>query len=146
LSDSPRKVFDRMAQGWLGHGPADGTLLAEDVVLEAPFASPDQPARIEGRDNVLAFTNAGRAAFPLHLDTISDVLVHQTIDAETIVVEYRLGGRLPDGSRRSAPFIGVLQVRNGRALRWREYQDKAAITAAITAAATQAPTPYPPKN
>ena len=131
---TPRDLFDRMAQEWLGHPTTDGGLLAEDVVLETPFAPPGRPLRFEGREEVLAFTAAGRASFPVRLDELTDVVVHETADAEVIVVEYRLGGRLPDGARRSAPFIGVLQARDGQVIRWREYQDKAAIAAAIAAA------------
>jgi len=46
----PREVSDRMRQGWLGDtGSFDGDLLAEDVLIEAPFAPPARPGRIEGR-------------------------------------------------------------------------------------------------
>ncbi|GAA3383679.1 nuclear transport factor 2 family protein [Cryptosporangium minutisporangium] len=62
--------------------------------------------------------------------------MHETADPEVIVVEYRLGGSLPDGSRRSAPFIGVLRARDGHVVRWREYQDTTAIAAALAAAAS----------
>jgi ketosteroid isomerase-like protein len=128
---TPRDIFERMRQEWVDLAPPDGSLLADDVVLEMPFAAPGQPKRVAGRDNVVAYTRAGRAAFPLRLETIGDVTVHETADPETIVVEYRLGGRLPDGSQDSAPFIGVLRAREGRLTLWREYQDKAAIAAAI---------------
>jgi len=35
------------------------------------------------------------------------------------------------GRRAAAPFIGVLQVRNGQIIRWREYQDAVAIAHAL---------------
>src|SRR5690242_2508132 len=103
MPGTPRDVFDRMAQEWLSGSAPDGALLAEDVVLETPFAAPGQPTRFEGRENVLAYTSAGRAAFPLRLDEISDVIAHETANPEVIVIEYRLSGSLPDGSQRSAP-------------------------------------------
>jgi ketosteroid isomerase-like protein len=131
MTRTPQEVFECMRQEWLGAAPPDGDLLAEDAVLEMPFAAPGHPKRIEGRDGVVAFTGAGRAAFPLRLDEVGDVTVHETADPEVIVVEYTIDGRLPDGSRESAPFIGVLRVRDGRTLLWREYQDKFAIASAI---------------
>ncbi|GAA3383681.1 hypothetical protein GCM10020369_10500 [Cryptosporangium minutisporangium] len=63
MPNTPRDVFDRMAQEWLSRSAPNGALLAEDAVLEMPFAPPGQPARFEGRENVLAYTTAGRAAF-----------------------------------------------------------------------------------
>jgi len=128
---TPHEVFDRMAQGWLADAPSDENL-ADDVVLEMPFAAPGRPRRIDGAANVRAYTAAGRAAFPARLDECRPVAVHDTADPEVIVVEYELGGTI-GGHRASAPFIGVLRVRDGKVALWREYQDGAAIAAALTA-------------
>jgi ketosteroid isomerase-like protein len=134
MTRTPQDVFERMRQEWLDLAQPDGCLLADDVVLEMPFAA-DGPKRLEGRDAVMAYISAGRASFPLRFDAVADVTIHQTPDPEVIVVEYVLCGRLPDGSQASAPFVGVLRVRDGRTLVWREYQDKFAIAAALQRAA-----------
>jgi hypothetical protein len=47
----PREVFARMREQWLGNAvsPMD-SLLADDAVIEAPFAPPGRPRRFEGRE------------------------------------------------------------------------------------------------
>ncbi|MFC5816252.1 nuclear transport factor 2 family protein [Nonomuraea harbinensis] len=124
-----REVFDGLRRHMTGEEVAD--LWAEDVVVETPFAPPDQPRRIEGRERFLAHARAGRAALPVALE-MGEVTVHDTADPDMIVVEYELGSFLPGtGERLSVPFIGVLKARDGRIAHWREYQDVPAMTAAL---------------
>ncbi|NUP50546.1 MAG: nuclear transport factor 2 family protein [Catenulispora sp.] len=130
---SPREVFEHMQRSWLA---ADGgrfdDLLADDAVVEMPFAPAGRASRIEGRERFRAFAAPQRAAFPVRFDEVRDVVVHDTADPEVIVVEYELAGTVTTtGRRASAPFIGVLRVHNGKIARWREYQDMPAITAAL---------------
>jgi uncharacterized protein len=128
---SPREVFARMQESWLGRGD-DGDMLAEDVVIEAPFAPPGRPKRREGRDSVLRAYRPERAAFPVRFEEVRDVVVHETADPEVIVVEYTMAGTVTTtGLCGSAPFIGVLRVRDGKIAGWREYQDALAIAQAV---------------
>jgi ketosteroid isomerase-like protein len=49
-----------------------------------------------------------------------------------IVVEYELAGTVTTtGRRAAAPFIGVLRVRDGKTVHWREYQNILAIADAL---------------
>jgi ketosteroid isomerase-like protein len=113
--------------GWFGD------LLADDAVVELPFAPPGRPTRFEGREPFLAFAGPQRAAFPARFEEVRNVVVHDTADPEVIVVEYELAGTVTTTGRpASAPFIGVLRVRDGKIAAWREYQHTAAITAALT--------------
>ncbi|WP_326821850.1 nuclear transport factor 2 family protein [Streptosporangium sp. NBC_01756] len=129
----PREVFELMGRHWLeGAAGFPGDLVAEDVVVEMPFAAPGGPRRIEGREKFRAFAEAGRAALPVRFEEIRDVAVHQTTDPETIVVEYEMAGTVTTtGHRADASFIGVLTVRDGKIVRWREYQNVPAIAAAL---------------
>jgi uncharacterized protein len=148
----PREVFDRMVAGWLDQATEPmGGLLAEDAVIESPFAPPGRPRRFEGRDTFVAYAKAGRAALPVRFEECRDVVVHETADPEVVVVEYVLGGTVTTTNHRaSAPFIGVLRVRDGRIVHWREYQDALAIAhalgqlPALVAAAGAAGQPPPP--
>jgi uncharacterized protein len=129
----PREVFARMQQRWLANdaGLMD-SLLADDAIIETPFAPPGRPRRIEGREEFLAFARAERASLPLRLEQCQETAVHETTDPEVIVVEYELAGTATaTGRRASAPFIGVLRVRDGKIVAWREYQDSAAIARAL---------------
>jgi ketosteroid isomerase-like protein len=124
----PREVFARMRQGWLGQAAPDADLLAEDVVIEIPFAAPGRPRRIEGRDAFLDLVARERGALPGRLEEVREVAVHETADPEVIVVEYEISGTVTaTGRRASAAFIGVLRVHDGKTLLWREYQDTLAL-------------------
>jgi len=129
----PREVFARMRERWLDNTvdhPMD-SLLAADAVIEAPFAPPGRPRRI-GREEFLAYAPAGRAALPARFEECQVTAIHDTADPEVIVVEYELAGTVTStGRRASAPFIGVLRVRDGQVTGWREYQDTVAIAHAL---------------
>lgn len=132
---TPQEMFGRMRERWLAGEPGyDDGMLADDVVVETPFAAPGRPTRTEGKERVLAHTREGRAGFPVRFDDCRNVMIHQTGDPDVIVVEYELAGtHLGTGVRASAPFIGVLRTRDGLLAGWREYQHTMAIAAALGA-------------
>jgi ketosteroid isomerase-like protein len=129
----PREVFARMRQQWLGNAVSPmGSLLADDAVVETPFAPPGRPRRFEGRKEFLGFAQAGRAGLPVRFEEGREIAVHDTADPEVIVVEYEVAGTVTTtGRRAAAPFIGVLRVRDGQVAGWREYQDAIAIAHAL---------------
>jgi ketosteroid isomerase-like protein len=128
-------VFERMLRGWLSNtAEGFGDRLADDVVIETPFAPPGRPRRTDGKAAFLARAVPGRAALPVLFDEAEVVAVHDTADPEVIVVEYQLGGTVTtSGKRERAAFIGVLRARAGKVTHWREYQDTAAIARALAA-------------
>lgn len=132
---TPSEIFDSMRARWLANLPTyEADVLADDVVLETPFAAPGRPTRTEGKQRVLEFTQASRAVFPIRFDDCRNVVVHETADPEVIVVEYELAGtHTATGVAASAPFIGVLRTRDGKLAHWREYQHTLAIAQAIGA-------------
>ncbi|GAA0380755.1 hypothetical protein Acor_02380 [Acrocarpospora corrugata] len=128
----PREVFALMRQAWLGQIDSDPRLLAEDVVIETPFAPPGRPRRFEGRAEFLAFAAPQRENFPVRFEEVRDVVIHDTADPEVIVAEYTLAGVVTTtGHRASAPFVSVLRVRDGQTVHWREYQNPLAVAAAL---------------
>jgi hypothetical protein len=134
----PREVFARMQQHWLSNTETDEhirdfhSLLADDAVIEEPFAPPGRPRRFRGREEFLAFAQAGRASLPVRFEECRELAIHDTADPEVIVVEYELAGTVTTtGRRAAAPFIGVLRVRDGQITGWREYQDAIAIAHAL---------------
>jgi ketosteroid isomerase-like protein len=131
-SPGPREIFEQMQRHWLEPDGRFGDLLADDAVIETPFAAPGRPTRVEGREEWLRRTESERANLPVRFEEVRDVVVHETTDPEVIVVEYRLTGVIPaTGRRSSAAFIGVLRVRDGKVVHWREYQNTLAIVAAL---------------
>jgi uncharacterized protein len=126
---TPRELFQQIQQQWFGQpGPLAGDLLADDVVVEAPFAPPGRPNRFEGKQQWLDFANPQRAAFPINIEACRTLAIHDTADPATIVVEYELIGTATKTNRRgTATFIAVLTVRDGKIARWREYQNTMAL-------------------
>src|SRR5438270_792322 len=115
MSASPRELFQQMQQQWFGRVAAlTGDLLADDVVVESPFAAAG-PHRLVGKQQFLDFVNPRRAAFPVRFEACRTTAVHETTDPDTIVVEYELTGTSTTTNRRStAAFIGVLTARDGK--------------------------------
>lgn len=106
--------------------------LADDVVIESPFAPEGSPRRIEGKAAWLEFATKERSNLPFRLDSQRVTALHETKDSNVLIVEYELTGTaLATGRTSTAPFIGVLRVRDGLVVGWREYQDKAAIARAL---------------
>ena len=129
----PRELFEQMQTQWFGRpGPLTGDLLADDVVIEVPFAAPGRPTRFEGRQRWLDFANPQRAGFPIRFEACHTRAVHDTADPDTIVVEYELTAVNTVTDRRgTAAFIGVLTVRDGKVAVWREYQNTLAMQQAL---------------
>ncbi|WP_405060841.1 nuclear transport factor 2 family protein [Kribbella sp. NBC_01505] len=126
-----RTMIESLGKGWTGDPGAMDDLLAEDVVVESPFAA-GGPARWDGREAWLAYAVPARAGFPVRLDQFTVLTMHETTDPEVAVVEYELAGPHPaTGERAAARFVGVLRVRDGRIAGWREYQNTHAILQAL---------------
>ena len=126
---TPHDVFQQMQQQWFGQpGQLTGELLADDAVIESPFAPPGRPTRFEGKQLWLDFANPQRAAFPIRIDACRTRAIHDTTDPNTIVVEYELTGTSTiTDQQATAAFIGVLTVRDGKIALWREYQNTMAM-------------------
>ncbi|MFI5735584.1 nuclear transport factor 2 family protein [Kribbella sp. NPDC051587] len=126
-----RTIIESLGQSWTGDPAAMDDLLADDVVIESPFAA-GGAARWEGRDEWLAFAVPARAGFPVRFDRFTPLAVHETVDPEVAVLEYELAGVHPGtGERGAARFVGVLRVRDGQIAGWREYQNTYAIVQAL---------------
>ncbi|WP_219506053.1 nuclear transport factor 2 family protein [Nonomuraea ceibae] len=125
---TPRDLFARFQSNVLsGQDGLDEEMLADNVVVEQPFARAGH-RRIEGRENVVAMTRAGRQALPITFEEFRDVMIHETADPEVIIAEYQMVATIPESDTRAqAAFVVVLRAKEGHIVHWREYQDQAAI-------------------
>lgn len=123
-----QEAFERMRRHWLdGEGAWEPDELAEDVVIETPFSPPGM-RRVEGRDNWLQSVGVQRASLPFRIEDCRAIALHATTDPGVIVVEYELTATsTTTGRRESAQFIGMLEVRDGKTVLWREYQNVIAM-------------------
>jgi ketosteroid isomerase-like protein len=122
------QAFAQMRSHFLdGSGAFDADDLAEDVVIETPFSPPGM-RRVEGRDTWLEFATAQRAALPIRIEDCRPIALHTTTDPGVMVMEYELTAlSTVTGRRDTAAFIGVLEVRDGKTVLWREYQNMIAM-------------------
>jgi ketosteroid isomerase-like protein len=131
-----REVFAGFEDYVLGRGD---DMWAPDIVFELPFAA-GGPSRIEGADHFRELTKASRESLPVRFEEVRDVVVHETTDPDKIVVEYTLAGVLTTtNTEASASFIAVMVVRDGRIVRWREYQNTLAMVEALGRPQTTVP-------
>src|SRR5579862_7186366 len=94
LLAGPKAAFETYQRNLLGGlSGLDPDLLADDVIIEFPFAAQSRPRRFEGREAFGAFAEPERAAFQelqVRFDEFRNVIVHETSDPEVIVAEYEL--------------------------------------------------------
>ena len=95
-------------------------MMAEDVVMEFPFAPPSRPRRVEGKNKIIMYNQA-------ILDIVSfshftDVEIHRMINPDWVVVEMTSHGTvLATGKTFERRYIDVCRTKNGRIKLIRDY-------------------------
>uniref|UniRef100_A0AAU2JYX9 Nuclear transport factor 2 family protein n=1 Tax=Streptomyces sp. NBC_00049 TaxID=2903617 RepID=A0AAU2JYX9_9ACTN len=114
-----RLLLAKDIPGWVG-------LWADDGVMEFPFAPPDRPRRLAGREAIAAYMHD----YPDHIDLhdFPDVRILESTDPGTIVVEMRGVGRLvATGDPFDMTYIAVVTVQDGRFTCYRDYWNPLAV-------------------
>ncbi len=95
-------------------------LLAEDMVMEFPFAPPGRPRRVEGKENIIAYN---KEVMSISKGTgYTDLEIHQTTDPDCIVVEMTGHGTvIATGKPFERRYIDVFRTKNGRIQFVRDY-------------------------
>ena len=95
-------------------------MMAEDFVMEFPYARPGMRPRIEGRTAVVSYLmTVGEG---LSVDSFDNVVVHETGDPEVVIVEFEAHGRaLKVGEPYDQRYISVIRTRDGRMVHYRDY-------------------------
>lgn len=116
---SLRLLLDKDIPAWVA-------LWDEDGSMEFPFAPEGRPKRLENREAIAAYMRH----YPDHIDLhdFPELLIHQTTDPETIVVEMRGVGRLVESDRPfDMTYIAVVTVRDGHITSYRDYWNPLAV-------------------
>jgi hypothetical protein len=121
-SATPADVLARRRRLTLsGDADALADLFAPDAVLEAPFAPPGVPARLEGRDAIREHSRHILAS-PVRLDGYEVAELYQTQDPEVVIVEMRANGTLTTtGQTFATTSIQVLRIREGQIVLFRDF-------------------------
>src|SRR6185437_12941238 len=123
-SVTPAHVLARRRQLIL-NGDADGfaDLFAPDAVIEAPFAPPGAPSRLEGREAIREYSHQVMAS-PLRLEDFEVTELYQTQDPEAVIVELRTKGTVTTtGQQFTATSIQVLRIREAQIVLFRDFAD-----------------------
>jgi uncharacterized protein len=102
---------------------ADGyaELFAPDAVVDAPFAPPGTPARLEGREAIREYSRRVMAS-PLRLEDFEVTELYQTQDPEVVIVEMRAQATLTTtGQSFAATSIQILRIREGQIVLFRDF-------------------------
>ncbi len=128
LKDALGDRIDPSAQNFI-------EMMAEDFVMEFPYARPGMQERIEGREAVVAYLMT--VAGSIRVDAIDHMVVHDTADPEVVIVEFEAHGRAPKVDEPYAQrYISVIRARAGRMIHYKDYWNpiqglKAQIGAAV---------------
>ena len=121
-SATPADVLARRREVIL-NGDADGyaDLFAPDAVIEAPFAPPGVPSRLEGREAIREYSRRVMAS-PLRLEDYEVAELYQTQDPEVVIVEIRAKVTLTTtGQSFAATSIQILRIREGQIVLFRDF-------------------------
>ncbi|MFG3556216.1 nuclear transport factor 2 family protein [Micromonospora sp. NPDC047557] len=96
-------------------------LMAPDGYIEWPYRPPGVPAQVRGRAEIRRHLTATAEAF-IRIAEHRNVVVHETTDPETIIVEYEAHGSVvATGAAFEQIVIAVFRVRDGQILSYRDY-------------------------
>jgi ketosteroid isomerase-like protein len=134
MADTPRDIAELMRQRLFQADMAGfADLFAADAVFEYPFEHPAWPPVIHGRDAIRDHLVETRRYLTSLIEiTAFDTVVHETADPEVLVLEQEAAGITKATGRpfRFASGIGVLTVRDGEAVRYRDYTNPLGSAAA----------------
>ena len=97
----------------------------DDVVFEFPFAPAERPGRVEGRDAVREYL--GPIFARTQTQGLSDLVIHQTVDAAVAVIEFTATAQIGGGPAREMSYVVVLTVRGSQIARYRDYWNPLAL-------------------
>lgn len=126
---TPREVAERVAES-VGDVLIEGNpnifpdMFAANGVLEYPFAPSGVPNRVAGREQIKAhFAGALPSAGRVETKEV-DAVVHETTDPEVVVTEIEHRGTiLATNEAYSVRAIGVIRVRDGEIVHYRDYMN-----------------------
>jgi uncharacterized protein len=123
MSLTPREVAGQVRKMVAGEGVTFADLFAADGVLAYPFASPDHPRELRGRDAIRSYF-AGMGSRQLFVMDGVEAVIRETDDPEVVVTEITHHGQsLVTGAPYRFTALGVIRVREGLIVRYDDYMD-----------------------
>ncbi len=95
-------------------------MMADDFVMEFPYARPGMQEKIEGKIPVLMYL--ATVGQNVSVDTVTHVATHETGDPEVVILEFEAHGT---SRKTSEPYdqryISVIRARGGRMIHYKDY-------------------------
>jgi len=116
-----RLMMAKAAEG-LMHGDVTAWLdmFAEDGAMEFPFAPDGYPKRVEGKAALTAYLDGFPHRF--RIDRVTSFVAHPVADPNLGIVEFSVEGTaLSTGRPYNQSYIGVLTLRDGKIVNYRDY-------------------------
>lgn len=133
--ETAREILERYLELLLSHDMEGiATLWASDGIVEWPFVHTPSgnPLRIEGQTAIRSFLlERGYSPNGLRIDSIASAVVHESRDADWVIVELELlVTQTKTGESHSLRSIQLVRTRNGKIAFMRDYTDPLAAAAA----------------
>jgi ketosteroid isomerase-like protein len=127
MSRTPREVAGQVRKMVAGEGVTFADLFAADGVLAYPFASPDHPRELRGRDAIRSYFAAAGSRQLFVMNGV-EAVIRETDDPEVVVTEITHHGQsLVTGEPYQFTALGVIRVREGLIVRYDDYMDPIAL-------------------
>ncbi len=109
-------------------------MMAEDGVMEFPYAPAGLPTRLEGRAAIAShLEEAGRM---IAFDRMGEPVVHPSTDPDIVVLEFEGFGRgVATGEPYDQTYISVIRTANGHIVHYRDYWNPLVVLRATKGAA-----------
>lgn len=100
----------------------------EEIVFEFPFAPKGSVRELRGREAVAAYLP--KAGGLISFDSMSPAITHVCNHGETFVLEFSCKGK-GEAGRYDQNYISVIEVRNRRIVRYRDYWNPLVLLNAV---------------
>ena len=95
-------------------------LWADDGVCEFPFAGPERPRLLQGKEQILAYMTDYPSR--ISIDGVNELRVHPALDPNVVVVEMTIRGRAVETDKPyNQQYVIVAEARYGKLAHYREY-------------------------
>ena len=102
-------------------------MLADDAVMEFPYAPESRPRSVTGRDALRTYL--ARVGDLLIFEEMSEPRVHRTTDPAVTILEYKARGRIRASDQPyEQSYISVVTIAGGRSAHFRDYWNPAALS------------------
>lgn len=105
-------------------------MVADDVVMEFPYAPSGMVSRLEGKTAIAKHLES--LGGMLQFDGMSEPMVHASTDPDLVILEFEgFGKGVETGEAYDQRYISVIRLRNGKIVHYRDYWNPLVVLRAL---------------